>query len=49
MSFDHILASPAFWAAFALASELIGLNPKMKANSVVQFVFNAVAKLKPRP
>jgi hypothetical protein len=43
---EVILASPIFWIAVAAASEIIGLNPKWKANSVVQLIFQVLGLLK---
>ena len=43
---EVILASPIFWIAVAAASEIIGLNPKWKANSVVQLIFKVLGLLK---
>lgn len=41
-----ILHSAAFWIVVAAASELIGLNPKLKANSIIQLVFQILNLLK---
>jgi hypothetical protein len=43
-----ILHSPAFWIVVAAASELIGLNPKLKANSIVQLVLQIIEALRPK-
>jgi hypothetical protein len=45
---EAILANPIFWIAVAAASEIIGLNPKLKANSIVQLVFQILRTLKPK-
>jgi hypothetical protein len=45
---EAILANPIFWIAVAAASEIIGLNPKLKANSIVQLVFQILRSLKPK-
>ena len=45
---EAILANPIFWIAVAAASEIIGLNPKWKANSIVQLVFQILRTLKPK-
>lgn len=45
---EAILANPIFWIAVAAASEIIGLNPKWKANSIVQLVFQILRSLKPK-
>ena len=44
---DDLLASPIFWAAFALISELIGASA-LKQNGVVALVMDSVKKLKPK-
>jgi hypothetical protein len=43
---EAILANPIFWIAVAAASEIIGLNPKWKANSVIQLIFQVLNLLK---
>ena len=43
---EAILANPIFWIVVAAASEVIGLNPKWKANSVVQLIFQVLGLLK---
>ena len=45
---EVILANPIFWIAVAAASEIIGLNPKLKANSIIQLVFQILKALKPK-
>jgi hypothetical protein len=45
---EAILASPIFWIVIAAASEVIGLNPKWKANSIIQLVFQILKALKPK-
>ena len=45
---EIILASPIFWVVIAAVSEIIGLNPKWKANSIVQLVFQILKALKPK-
>ena len=44
---EAILANPVFWIAVAAASEIIGLNPKMKDNTVLQTVYRVANYLKP--
>jgi hypothetical protein len=43
---EAILANPILWIAVAAASEIIGLNPKWKANSIVQLIFQVLGLLK---
>ena len=45
---EAILSNPIFWIVIAAASEIIGLNPKWKANSVIQLVFQILKALKPK-
>lgn len=43
-----ILQSPIFWIVITAASEIIGMNPKWKHNSVLQVGLAMVLKLKPK-
>ena len=45
---EAILANPIFWITVAAASEIIGLNPQWKANSIVQLIFQVLRTLKPK-
>jgi hypothetical protein len=45
---EIILASPIFWIVIAAVSEIIGLNPKWKANSIIQLVLQILKALKPK-
>jgi len=36
-----------FWVLAAAASELIGMNPKLKSNSVIQLAMKALNSVKP--
>lgn len=42
----QFLQEPWFWIVFTAASELIGIS-KLKDNSVLELVLNAVRRLKP--
>ena len=44
---NEVLASPIFWAAVALASEIVGAS-KLKQNSVLALVFDTLKKMKPK-
>ena len=46
MGIEEVLAHPAFWIVVAAASELIGMSPKLKSNSVVQLLFTVLRSLK---
>lgn len=43
-----LLQNPAFWVVLTAASELIGMNKKLKDNSIIQLVMHAVMALKPK-
>ena len=43
-----ILHNAAFWIVVAAASELIGMNPKLKANSIVQLALQLLELLRPK-
>ena len=43
-----ILSSPVLWIVLTAVSELIGLNKKMKDNSIVELVLHTVMALKPK-
>ena len=44
---NEILSSPIFWAAVALASELVGAS-KLKQNGVIAMIFDTLKKMKPK-
>ncbi len=44
---DQILSSPIFWAAVALASEIVGAS-KLRQNGVIAVIFDAIKKMKPQ-
>ena len=41
----ELFSNPIFWAAIALASEIVGAS-KLKQNSVIQLVFETLQKMK---
>jgi hypothetical protein len=41
----ELFSNPIFWAAVALASEIVGAS-KLKQNSVIQLVFETLQKMK---
>jgi hypothetical protein len=43
-----ILHNAAFWVVIAAVSELIALNPKLKANSIIQLVLQMLELLRPK-
>ena len=44
---NEVLSSPIFWAAVALASELVGAS-KLKQNGVIAMIFDTIKKMKPK-
>jgi hypothetical protein len=42
-----VLNHPYFWIIVAAASEIIGLSPQLKSNSLIQLLLNAIFALKP--
>ena len=47
MTSMEFLSHPAFWIVVAAISELIGLSPQLKANSIIQLVLQALYAIKP--
>jgi hypothetical protein len=45
---EALLANPILWICIAAASEIIGLSPKLKSNSIIQLVFQVLGLLKPK-
>tara|TARA_R100001463_G_scaffold124943_1_gene182150 strand:- start:259 stop:414 length:156 start_codon:yes stop_codon:yes gene_type:complete len=41
----ELFSNPIFWAAVALASEIVGAS-KLKQNSVIQLIFENLQKMK---
>ena len=44
----EVLQSPIFWVIVTAASEIIGMSPKCKSNSVLQLLVRGVMSLKPK-
>ena len=44
----EIFHNAAFWIVVAAVSELIGMNPKLKANSIIQLVLQILELLRPK-
>ena len=42
---EDILSSPIFWAAVALASEIVGAS-KLRQNGVIAVVFDSIKNMK---
>ena len=43
-----LLSNPVFWIVLTAISELIGLNKKLKDNSIIELVLHTVMSLKPK-
>jgi hypothetical protein len=43
-----VLSSPIFWVVVTAASEIIGMMPQCKSNSVLELLFKGVLSLKPK-
>jgi hypothetical protein len=43
----EFLSHPAFWIVVAAVSELIGMSPQLKSNSIIQLVLQALYAIKP--
>ena len=44
---NEVLASPIFWDAVALASEIVGAS-KLRQNGVIAVIFDTIKKMKPK-
>ena len=42
------LSNPVLWIVLTAVSEIIGMNKKLKDNSIVELVMHAVMALKPK-
>ena len=42
------LTNPVLWIVLTAVSEIIGMNKKLKDNSIVELVLHAVMALKPK-
>ena len=43
-----LLQNPAFWIVLTAVSELIGMNKKLKDNSIIELILSAVMSMKPK-
>jgi len=43
-----LLSNPVLWIVLTAVSEIIGMNKKLKDNSIVELVLHAVMALKPK-
>jgi|GEM_PF-2189064 len=44
----ELLQNPIFWIVVTAASEIIGMNPKWKSNSILEVSLGLLMKLKPK-
>ena len=44
---QDLLSNPIFWAAVALASEIVG-SSRLKQNTVIAVIFDTIKKMKPK-
>jgi hypothetical protein len=42
------LKEPAFWVVVAAISEVIGMTPKLKENSILQLIMKLLRAIKPK-
>ena len=45
---NDLLSNPVLWIVLTAVSEIIGMNKKLKDNSIVELVMHAVMALKPK-
>jgi len=45
---SDLLTNPVLWIVLTAVSEIIGMNKKLKDNSIVELVLHAVMALKPK-
>ena len=43
-----ILSNPIFWIVVTAASEIIGMMPQLKSNSILQLLLKGLLSLKPK-
>ena len=43
-----LLSNPVFWIVMTAISEIIGMNKKLKHNSIIEVLLRAVMALKPK-
>ena len=44
----EVLSSPVFWVVVSAASEIIGMLPQCKSNSVLELLMRGLLSLKPK-
>lgn len=48
MNITELLSHPAFWVVLTAVSEVVGMTPALKSNSIIQLAIRAVFALKPK-
>lgn len=44
----EILSAPQFWIVLTAISEIVGITPKFKSNSIIQLLLSALWAIKPK-
>ena len=44
----NLLSNPVFWIVMTAVSEIIGMNKKLKDNSIVELVLHTLMRFKPK-
>ncbi len=44
----EILGAPQFWIVLTAVSEIVGITPKLKSNSILQLLLSALWAIKPK-
>jgi hypothetical protein len=44
----ELLQNPIFWVVMTAVSEIIGMNKRLKDNSIIELALHAVMALKPK-
>ncbi len=48
MHITELLSHPTFWVILTAVSEVVGMTPKLKSNSIIQLALRAVFALRPK-
>tara|TARA_X000001036_G_scaffold87055_1_gene79123 strand:- start:1123 stop:1287 length:165 start_codon:yes stop_codon:yes gene_type:complete len=43
-----LLGAPQFWIVLTAISEIVGITPKLKSNSIIQLALSALWAIKPK-
>tara|TARA_E500000331_G_scaffold44838_1_gene37532 strand:- start:1634 stop:1819 length:186 start_codon:yes stop_codon:yes gene_type:complete len=44
----ELLSAPQFWIVLTAISEIVGITPKLKSNSILQLLLSALWAIKPK-